>query len=702
MLVIKDNNFLLNKLVILQECSDWLLKNLKPGEYVFSNLDFDGFFGKRVNLSAIVGMNGSGKSSLLELVFRMVNNVGVMMAQHMDNPQKPPYLYYVMGIFADLHFTINGNHYVLKSRGESFGLDLGDIKVKFGTSVVNEFLNYEDYNKATYEQLKEISKRFFYTIVNNYSIQAYDAHDYSHDLCARMYHGICHYQTNDVSWINNVFHKNDGYTTPITLNPFRSDGIINMQKEAILTEQRLVAILLEFRSRGYEFLPDYSLAAVNYKLDREKLLSGIESVEEDYVKFPFLEKEKQTKKESPTLDLDKKMSRVLGELKKLRNNRNSYASLIMNRFGMILEENADDLFWMTALYVIKKVLQIGGTYPTFSEFKSISDRGPLRIAESKEECQLIRRLSKHVKKDHSHINLKIRQAINFYIKAKGKDLSPLKQSFSYVVYEDVLWDGKLQVNSVSQRMNLLPPSFFSDEIIMRDNNTGHTIPIGRMSSGERQFMYSMSALVYHALNILSVPQNDRIGYNNILVVLDEVEICFHPEYQRKLIYYLMNVIKQSDILSRGSVYVMMTTHSPFILSDIPKDNILYLKDGEQQDSEFFINPFCANVNDILKQSFFLSEGFIGRYAQKKIEGLMRFLTGYEEERGEVDMSSAQKLINLVGDPIIKDNLQEMLDEFLEAHPQYDTRERKKERIKDLKRQLRQLEADGANTDNKES
>ena len=326
MLVIKDNNFLLNKLVILQECSDWLLKNLKPGEYVFSNLDFDGFFGKRVNLSAIVGMNGSGKSSLLELVFRMVNNVGVMMAQHMDNPQKPPYLYYVMGIFADLHFTINGNHYVLKSRGESFGLDLGDIKVKFGTSVVNEFLNYEDYNKATYEQLKEISKRFFYTIVNNYSIQAYDAHDYSHDLCARMYHGICHYQTNDVSWINNVFHKNDGYTTPITLNPFRSDGIINMQKEAILTEQRLVAILLEFRSRGYEFLPDYSLAAVNYKLDREKLLSGIESVEEDYVKFPFLEKEKQTKKESPTLDLDKKMSRVLGELKKLRNNRNSYDS----------------------------------------------------------------------------------------------------------------------------------------------------------------------------------------------------------------------------------------------------------------------------------------------------------------------------------------------------------------------------------------
>jgi hypothetical protein len=697
--VLDNNNFLLNKLVVLQGCSGWLLKNLKPGEYVFSNLDYDGFYGKRVNLSAIVGMNGSGKSSLLELVFRMVNNVGVMMAQHMDNPELSPYLYYVMGIYADLHYTIDGNHYVLKSRGGSFGLDLGEKKIQFGTRDVPEFSHYDNYNKATLAQLREISKYFFYTVVNNYSIQAYDAHDYARDLCAKMYHGVCHYQDDNVSWINNVFHKNDGYTTPITLNPYRHDGNIDMQNEAVLTEQRLAAILLEFRSRGYDFLPDYSLSAVNYKLDREKLLSGIDSVNEDYVGFPFVEKEKRSRTDSAALDLDKKMSRVLGELKVLRNNRDSFASVVMNRFGIMLEEDADDLLWMTALYIIKKVLQIGATYPQYSEFNDVSRSGPMRIAESKEERQQISRLCKHVKKDRSHIKLKIWQSLNFLSKAKDKDLSLLRERFSYDDYVMALWNGQLQVNSVAQRMNLLPPSFFTDEIMMRENTSGHTVPIGRMSSGERQFMYSMSALVYHALNILSVRQSDRIGYSNILMVLDEVEICYHPEYQRTLIYYLMNVLKQSDISSRGSVYVLMTTHSPFILSDIPKDNILYLKDGVQQDSEAFINPFCANVNDILKQSFFLSEGFIGRYAQKKIEGLMRFLTGYDEGRGKIEMSNAQKLINLVGDPVIKENLQEMLDEFLEAHPQYDTRDRKKERIKELKRQLRELEANGANTDN---
>lgn len=628
-----NKNFLLNKLVVLEGCSDWLLKNLKQGEYVFSNLDFDGFYGKRVNLSAIVGMNGSGKSSLLELIFRMVNNVGVLMTQHMDNPQKAPYFYYVMGIYADLYYTINGNHYVLKSRGGRLGLDLGDRKIQFGTGNVSEFDGYEDYNHATEVQLREISKCFFFTIVNNYSIQAYDAHDYARELCAKMYHGECHYRVDNVSWINNVFHNNEEYTAPIILNPFRQDGNFNLHNEALLTEQRLAAILLEFKNKGYDFLPEYSLDSVNYELDYEHLLSGIESVEDDYVVTPFVaETNKRSITDSASLDLGKKMSRVLGKLKILRNNRDSYASVIMNRFGIMLGEDADDLLWMTALYVIKKILEIGYTYPTYSEFWLVSVKGPLHIAENIDERRLLSRFSRRVKKERSHINLELWQALTFLDKARNKDLSPLRDEFTYNDYVNVLWNGKLQVNSVAQRMYLLPPSFFTDEIVMRENKSSHTVPIGRMSSGERQFLYSMSALVYHALNVLSVHQNDKIGYKNILMVLDEVEICYHPEYQRMLIYNLMNVLKQSDISSRGSVYVMMTTHSPFILSDIPKDNILYLKDGEQQNSESFINPFCANVNDILKQSFFLNEGFIGRYAQKKIESLMRFLTELEDGR----------------------------------------------------------------------
>lgn len=55
--------------------------------------------------------------------------------------------------------------------------------------------------------------------------------------------------------------------------------------------------------------------------------------------------------------------------------------------------------------------------------------------------------------------------------------------------------------------------------------------------------------------------------------------------------------------------IVLATHSPFILSDIPTDFIMYMKDGEQRDGRDFMNPFGANINDILYQSFFLENGF---------------------------------------------------------------------------------------------
>lgn len=70
---IKD--FKLLSLKILDSCNTKVLKSLHPGEYVFNELELsEDFFAHHVNISAIVGMNGAGKSSLLELIFRMINN----------------------------------------------------------------------------------------------------------------------------------------------------------------------------------------------------------------------------------------------------------------------------------------------------------------------------------------------------------------------------------------------------------------------------------------------------------------------------------------------------------------------------------------------------------------------------------------------------------------------------------------------------
>ena len=64
-------------------------------------------------------------------------------------------------------------------------------------------------------------------------------------------------------------------------------------------------------------------------------------------------------------------------------------------------------------------------------------------------------------------------------------------------------------------------------------------------------------------------------------MMDEAELYFHPEYQRKLIANMIDMVAACHINASKirSVNLIIATHSPFVLSDIPKSRILYLQNG---------------------------------------------------------------------------------------------------------------------------
>ena len=108
----------------------------------------------------------------------------------------------------------------------------------------------------------------------------------------------------------------------------------------------------------------------------------------------------------------------------------------------------------------------------------------------------------------------------------------------------------------------------------------------------------------------------------------------------------------------------------------------------------FINPFGANVNDVLKQSFFLKNGFTGDFAKRKIINLATFLTSDRDMKRTIDLNLAQNLIDLIGEPLIKSNLQRLLDNYINLHPDLQTPElmvRRTERIEQLQEELRRLQ-----------
>ena len=87
-----------------------------------------------------------------------------------------------------------------------------------------------------------------------------------------------------------------------------------------------------------------------------------------------------------------------------------------------------------------------------------------------------------------------------------------------------------------------------------------------------------------------------------------------------------------------------------------------MKEGKQDNYDINKrNPFAANVNDILRNSFFLEKGFMGEFTKQKILSLIKFITGKSNNSKEWDREGAKHFISLIGEPILKEKLTDLLN-----------------------------------------
>lgn len=202
------------------------------------------------------------------------------------------------------------------------------------------------------------------------------------------------------------------------------------------------------------------------------------------------------------------------------------------------------------------------------------------------------------------------------------------------------------------------------------------ISFDNLSSGEKQLIYSVSSILYHLTNLDSVSSN-KIKYRYINLVLEEIELYFHPEYQKKYIQYLLQSIERIDLRNIEAINILLATHSPFILSDIPKQNVLFLSVndlGFSQPEDFLeMKSFGANITDLLAHSFFICDGLVGNFAKDKIEKTVSWIFDlYDQKRKNSEKKSFKmpatpediklchfQTINIIDEPIVRGKLLEI-------------------------------------------
>ncbi len=561
------------------------------------------YFGKKITVQAIVGPNGSGKSSLLELIYRIINNFSALVERGMKR-NAAWRLLFVEGLYAELYYVQDGHLYCISCRGNDVLLIKDGEKEQLLSANTHSYHQSKE-NKFRVKDMAQMADQLHYSVVTNYSLQSLVSADYQDEVSlAPDSNGVYAPEQEGTVWISHLYHKNDGYLTPIVLNPFRDqDGNIDMATEHRLTIYRLSALLLYYRKRK-GFFDDYELNDITYRFFPQTV----------YDKFAFND------------ELLSNLKQTAWNIEEfVRINPNSTPTIILKEFGydkLILD---NDIARAGATYLVYKILSIASKYPSYSDFEEWSIKSFTKTDLTKREKDSLMKLVGQIKKDKSHITIKVVQVRNFLnvmIRYGSEVLE--KESFSIDYYLKLV--GTSVVNGGSELFNImytLPPTFFIPTLTIKNpDKEGNPIEISKFSSGERQLLYTFSTYVYHIRNLLSIPKK-RVAYRHINLILDEAEICFHPEYQRLFLSRLLYMIKSLWLNRHCAFNIIIATHSPFILSDIPKENILYLDKGKTQDREMFISPLAANISDILYQSFFLRNGFIGEWARTKINEILK-------------------------------------------------------------------------------
>ena len=217
---------------------------------------------------------------------------------------------------------------------------------------------------------------------------------------------------------------------------------------------------------------------------------------------------------------------------------------------------------------------------------------------------------------------------------------------------------KDKLTDIQKFMEAYRTSFMGKEYLKFDwaaNNDFRTesnnLELFKLSSGEQTFLNFFG-------RIWDVYTNKLSSISNSILLIDEGELTLHPQWQKEFTYNLVQLLNHLPNIKNKTIQVILTSHSPLILSDFPSDNVIFLEKDKETGFCKVVSgtqkqTFGANIHTLLADSFFLQDGTIGTFAMRKIEELIDEIKAIQELTTQKELKEIEAKIKLIGEPLLK-------------------------------------------------
>ncbi|CAH6895481.1 putative AAA_15 domain-containing protein [Vibrio chagasii] len=124
-------------------------------------------------------------------------------------------------------------------------------------------------------------------------------------------------------------------------------------------------------------------------------------------------------------------------------------------------------------------------------------------------------------------------------------------------------------------------------------------------------------------------ENNENNETNTILVIDEADLYLHPEWQRKFLYELIEVINKHKLST--NIQIILSSHSPIIISDFLPDDITTLhldrsvdELGEERYKTVIKRSlgFGTNIAELFIDGMHINSTF-GQHSKKALESIFR-------------------------------------------------------------------------------